>query len=85
MGLNIKNAAIEADIRKLARAKKISLTEAVGAAVRRELESLKPARPKRTAEELLADMAAWREKHGIEPGSLSSNHDWLYDENGLPK
>lgn len=84
MGLNIKNPAIEADIRKLARAKRISLTDAVGIAVRKELDALTPPTPPETAEELLKATEAWRKEFGVETGSLSSDHSWLYDEDGLP-
>ena len=87
MGLNIKNDDVEADIRKLAKAKKVSLTEAIALAVRRELASLARPADGVTADGILAGMKRLRRKHkvSVRPGDAPSDHRWLYDEAGLPK
>lgn len=87
MGLNIKNEDVEADIRRLAKAKKVTLTEAIALAVRRELESLAKPGARETADDILADMQRLRRKFKVRvpKGETPSDHDWLYDEAGLPK
>jgi hypothetical protein len=85
MGLNIKNEAVERDIRDLAELSGRSLTDSVGYAVGKELAALRQERASKMARvrEIQARVKAkgvkrwW--KDGEDPAA------YLYDENGLPK
>ncbi len=83
MALNIKNEDIHRAISELAKLRQVSLTQAVGDAVQKELDR---ERQRRTgmAERLLQ---IGRECAARMPPELrSSDHgEMLYDERGLPK
>ena len=82
MGLNIKNAEVERDIRALAELKGISLTEAVADAVRYDLERARRdvTEGRMTTPQLLEFLRS------IQPRPLghSSDHGEMYDEDGAP-
>lgn len=87
MGLNIKNAEAEAEIRSLASDMGVGLTEAVITAVRE-------ARAKRAAEKAAADdawmkgvmeiLAEFDAMTDIDPRPIEQIMEEMYDENGLP-
>lgn len=99
MGLNIKNAAVEAAIRELAERTGESLTDAIAHAVREKLARIEEeaARnaPAKTVEEMLArikpfqdEAAANRRAQGDKRSFEEFMRDFddeFYDENGLPK
>jgi hypothetical protein len=83
MGINIKHAEVERDIRELARTRGTSLTDAIGLAVRAELE--RDAAARRTAEFdaiIRKAQALAREAEIIDPRPY---REIIYDEDGLPK
>ena len=82
MGLNIKNPALEAEIRALAAQTGESLTEAIAAAVaeRRARLATPEAKPNRRA--ALAEITS---AITLPKGLRTSRHDDLYDDAGLPK
>ena len=90
MGLNIRNADVERDIRALAALKGQSLTEAVGEAVRAELARSEKERAQeeheRTREKPFKDVWEMLEHFQSLPKSptFTSDHSDLYDENGEP-
>jgi antitoxin VapB len=87
MGLNIKNPEACALAKKVALITGESMTEAIFVALRQRLDGLES--QKRADKEarwtrmmaVLADIDA----HGGGRGMHSSDHNDLYDENGLPK
>ena len=87
MGLNIKNPATEAAIRKLATLRGVSLTEAIDQAVRKDLAeetSTKAARIKeklRAIQEIVDHFASLPR---LDPRPLAQIMDDMYDEQGLP-
>jgi antitoxin VapB len=84
MGLNIKNPALEAEIRELAAIAGESLTEAIAKAVRERRERL--GKPKLTPEEKLSRLREIQASLRDFPAEYrTSNHDDLYDEHGLPR
>lgn len=84
MGLNIKNAKLEDEIRALADLTGESLTEAIAKAVRERRERL--GKPKLTAEERRAKLREIQESLRDFPERYrTSRHDDLYDDNGLPR
>jgi antitoxin VapB len=94
MGLNIKNTAVETEIRALAAETGESLTDAVAVAVRERLarvrEEKEKTRPAKTAEEFLERMrpiqeriAEERRKNG-DTRTLRELMDEFYDDDGLP-
>ncbi|MBS0470162.1 MAG: type II toxin-antitoxin system VapB family antitoxin [Proteobacteria bacterium] len=99
MGLNIKNAAVEAAIRELAERTGESLTDAIANAVREKLARVEDEavrnKPAQTVEELLArikpiqdEIAEARRKAGDTRSAeqvMKDFDDEFYDENGLPK
>jgi antitoxin VapB len=60
-----------------------SLTAAVTAALRERLEREQRARDLETRRRRLTELATEIRSHMREP--VSSDHSWLYDENGLPR
>ena len=91
MGLNIKNDAVEADIRRLARITGESLTTAVHVAVRERIHRVKEAPKHETLEEHLAMLRPLQEAlkaRQLNPRDKRTARqlvDELYDEHGLPK
>lgn len=84
MGLNIKNPALEADIRELATLTGESLTDAIAVAVRERRARL--GNPPLTAEAKLAVLRGIQERLRDAPGEhRTSSMDEFYDEHGLPK
>ena len=89
MGLNIKNEDVVENVRRLAVAKGMSLTAAVDAAVKAELERLQAERHacrsarERELDELLADIRS--RLRPLRPGEVGSDMSDFYDEWGLPK
>ncbi len=85
MGISIKNADIEADIRALAELTGQSVTQAVGDAVREKLTDERAAARKVTAAQwahidaLVADLKTLPVRDAREHG------DMLYDRDGAPK
>jgi hypothetical protein len=85
MGLNIKNEAVENNIRELARLTKRSLTDAVAHAVEAELARAKADRSERLARiDAIVERVKARGierwwKDGEDPAAF------LYDEDGFPK
>jgi len=82
MGLNIKNAALEAEIRALAAETGEGLTEAVANAVAERRARLGKGGARRNRRAALAKIVA-AVKLPVE--LRGSKHDDLYDEFGLPK
>lgn len=84
MGLNIKNAKLEAEIRALANLTGESLTDAIARAVRERRERL--GKPDLKPEERVALIRELQESLRDFPEKFrTSNHDDLYDDNGLPR
>lgn len=84
MGLSIKNDETEAKIRKLAKARKMSMTAVVTLAIDNELA--KEPKPKKDPEKIMAavrEIQARVAKLGGLP-TMKEMDDWMYDENGLP-
>jgi hypothetical protein len=90
--LNIRSDAAYARAHRLARTRNISVTAVVEQALEK-LEGRVDDRisskltPEQAAENGRKLMAALEEMWGPEgpPKGLSSDHSWMYDENGLPK
>lgn len=82
MGLNIKNPALEAEIRALAAETGEGLTEAIAAAVAERRARLKRAGGRRDRRAALAKIVASLK---MPPELRRSAHDDLYDADGLPK
>lgn len=84
MGLNIKNPALEADIRALADMTGESLTDAVATAVRERQARL--GKPKLTDEQRRALIGELQDSLRDFPEEFrTSDLSDLYDENGLPR
>lgn len=88
MGINVKNAEVEAEIRLLAAELDVGLTEAILEAVRWRREALRAERVAAREAEIARKMAAIRAMQDevrpfIKPGTTSSC-DEFYDEDGLP-
>ena len=79
MSLNIKNPDVEAKIRKLAEIEGTSLTEAIDRAVEESLRK-RDAHYDREVERFLEMLDAL----GPVPPGTTSNHDDLYDDDGMP-
>ena len=84
MGISVKNARVEAEIRLLADKMGVSLTEAIEAGVQAKLAELAAARAadiqrRKAAIQAIQERVAAR----IKPGTTSDHSD-LYDEFGLP-
>lgn len=95
MSLNIKNERTHALVRELAALTGMSQTSAVEDAVRRRLDELRhdaPVRPSRFSEEEIARrkaaideiVRAFHAETTPEQRRGMVNHDWLYDDLGLP-
>lgn len=99
MGLNIKNPAVETNIRKLAERTGESLTDAIDHAVREKLARLEDesamSRQPQTLEEVLAaikpmqdEAEAYRRAQGDTrtfEQFMKDFDDEMYDENGIPR
>lgn len=82
MGLNIKNPALEAEIRALAAETGEGLTEAIANAVAERRARVRKGGARRNRRGALAKIVASLKL----PAELRhSSHDDLYDEAGLPK
>ena len=82
MGISVKNEQVEADIRRLAAYEETGVTEAIGLAVRKRLEHIEMDvdRRRERTDRLLAFIRSIPKDPDTSP-----DHDWLYDENGMPK
>jgi hypothetical protein len=90
--LNIRSDAAYARAHRLARARNLSVTQVVEQALeklegRAEGPMSSKLTPQQAAENGRRLLAALDEMWGPDgpPKGLSSDHSWLYDENGLPK
>jgi hypothetical protein len=84
MGLSIKNNETEAKIRRLAQARKMSMTAVVTLAIDNELA--KEPKPKKDPEKVMAairEIQARVAKLPVIDPTVNAD-DWMYDENGLP-
>lgn len=84
MGLSIKNDETEAKIRRLAKARKMSMTAVVTLAIDNELA--KEPKPKKDPEKVMAavrEIQARVAKLPVIDPTVNAD-DWMYDENGLP-
>jgi antitoxin VapB len=82
--LNIKSEDAYRLASRLAELTGESLTTVVTRALRAELEREERGRDRQERLRRLREAAADIRRHLSEP-LPSSNHDWLYDENGLPR
>ncbi|MBA4748084.1 MAG: type II toxin-antitoxin system VapB family antitoxin [Sphingopyxis sp.] len=84
MGLSIKNNETEAKIRRLAKARKMSMTAVVTLAIDNELA--KEPKPKKDPEKVMAAIreiqARVAKLPAIDP--TVNADDWMYDDNGMP-
>lgn len=84
MGLSIKNDVTEAKIRRLAKARKMSMTAIVTLAIDNEMA--KEPRLKKDPEKVMAAIRQIQARIAalpvIDPDVNAD--DWMYDENGLP-
>ena len=90
MTLNIKNDEIYRDVKKLAELTGVSMTAAVGEAVAKRLTEIeaKPTEIERHARKAKFDeLMKIAEECGreLKESGISSDHSFLYDENGLFK
>jgi hypothetical protein len=91
VGLNIKNADVESDIRKLASLTGENLTTAVQGAVREKIARLEEASHPLTGAELLTrlrpllDKIAAERKSNNDTRTAKELEEEFYDEFGLPK
>lgn len=85
--LNIKDDALIADAKALAELLGTSTTAAVREAVQGRLAAERAAREDKVRRKYEALMEIGRRvRESLPPGTdLSSDHSYLYDENGLPK
>ena len=81
--LNIKSEDAYRLASELAELTGKALTAAVTAALRERLERERRARDQAVLKQRLTALAAEIRAHMREP--VTSDHGWLYDENGLPK
>ena len=81
--LNIKSEDAHRLASELAALTGESLTAAVTAALRERLERERRERDIETRRRRLTELATEIRAHMREP--VSSDHSWLYDENGLPR
>jgi len=82
MGLNIKNAALEAEIRALAAETGEGLTEAIANAVAERRARVRKGGGRRNRRAALAKIVA---SVKLPAEHRRSSHDDLYDGSGLPK
>ncbi len=82
MGLNIKNPALEAEIRALAAETGEGLTEAIANAVAERRARLKKGGGRRNRRGALAKIVA---SISLPTALRGSKHDELYDAQGLPE
>ncbi len=84
MGLSIKNDITEEKIRRLAKARKMSMTAVVTLAIDNELA--KEPKPKKDPEKIMAAIREIQERVAKLGGlpTMKEMDDWMYDENGLP-
>jgi hypothetical protein len=89
--LNIRSDAAYERAHRLARARNVSVTVVVERALEKMEERPLPIRTPLTPDQIAENKrrldAALLEMWGPEgpPKGLSSDHSWMYDENGLPK
>lgn len=79
--LNIKDDEIIAKLRQLAERRSTSVTDVLRQLVEREVAS----DAERIAAKLAAIREITRESAKLVPRGTSSDHSYLYDENGAPK
>jgi antitoxin VapB len=79
--LNIKDEALIADAKRLAEQMGTTVTAALRAAVEEKLARREAEREAK----FQAIMAIAREASKLVPPGVTSDHAYLYDENGLPK
>jgi hypothetical protein len=84
MGINVKRKDVVDNVHILAGKLGLGITETIDQAVTEKLAKIELERQA----EIVRRMASIREiqaeaKKHIRPG-VTSNHDWMYDENGLP-
>ncbi len=84
MGLSIKNDATEDKIRRLAKARKMSMTAVVTLAIDNELA--KEPRPNKDSEKMLRAIKKIQARWAALPDVVATDQidAWMYDENGLP-
>jgi antitoxin VapB len=83
--LNIKDDALVAEAKELAALLGTSATGAVREAVHERLTREKAARDESRQRKVAAIMAIAEEASKLVPPGVTSDHSYLYDENGLPK
>ena len=84
MGINVKNAAVEAEIRLLADKMGVGLTEAIEAGVKAKLAELEAERVADIARRMEAIREIQNRIAEVIPPGASSDHSDLYDEYGAP-
>lgn len=84
MGINVKNERVEADIRLLAEKLGVGLTEAIEAGVKAKLAELQALKDADIARRMAAIAEIQARVARYVPAGSSSNHDDLYDDDGLP-
>ena len=82
MGMNIKNPAVEAKVRRVAELHGLGLTEAIEKMADRELRR-QEAQTDEYRKRLKAYLNSIREMEPVAEG-YGSDHSDMYDENGLP-
>ncbi len=83
MGLSIKNAETERQVRELAKRRGIGVTMAIRLAVTNELAKDEP--PQKDPEKIRAAVREIQERwKAYPPINMKEMDDFLYDENGLP-
>lgn len=82
MGLNIKNAAVEEKVRRVAHLRGVGLTDAIEQLADAELRRREGMQPEqvRRIEDLLQDIREAGPAHE----AYGSDHSDMYDESGLP-
>lgn len=84
MTINIKDPEIDRMVRELAKSKHMKMTEVVREAISAFHAAEMKDRQDRIRHVYEVIEALPEKDEGFEE-PLSSNHDWLYDENGVPK
>lgn len=83
MTINIKDPEVDRMVRELAKAKHMKMTDVV----REAIAAYQAAEDQKATSRFDSAMALLKEIDKAMEGKEkpSSNHDWLYDENGLPQ
>jgi antitoxin VapB len=84
MSLNIKNEEVHKMAAELAAIRGESMTSVVLEALRKELEAERGNQRSKTKAERIQE-AARRFQQGLPEGIHSSDHAWLYGEDGMPR